>query len=150
MAQDQKDPLVQICPQFIEKAVTLAAISILKIHRSELAPFVNLHAGEKAYFSAILFCRGSSLENDDLGARGVSILSQLWTSQNIFKRLDGRVESLVTRIRSRLSMSVVFDCFWWWREEFTGQISPYRDDSQYSSRYSQIAVDSLTELTWRY
>ncbi|CAM1507621.1 Fc.00g072620.m01.CDS01 [Cosmosporella sp. VM-42] len=130
IAQDQKDHLVEICPQFIEKAVTLAALSILKIQRSELVPLVDLSAGEKAYFSAILFCRGSSLENDDLGARGVSILSQLWTSQNIFKRSDGRVESLGTRIRSRLSMSIVFDCFWWWREEFAGQISPYRDDSQ--------------------
>ena len=108
----------------------LAALSIFKIYRSKLGPFVDLSAGEKAYFSAIRFSRQASLENDDLEARGVSILSQLWTSQVVFQRSNGQVDSLGTRIRTRLSMSVVFDCFWWWKEEFAGQSSPYNEDAQ--------------------
>lgn len=131
---NQHPQLVDICTVFIERAVMLAAICILKIHRSELAPFIDLDAGERAYFSAIQFCKQASLENDDLGARAFTILSQLWTSRNVFQRSNGRIDSLSTRIRTRLSMSIVFDCFWWWREEFTGQTSPYRDESRGTSR----------------
>ena len=95
-----------------------------------MVAFVDVDAGQKAYFAAILFFRKSSLESDDLCARAAGILTQLWTSNNVFKCSNGRIESLGTRIRSRLSMSIVFDCFWWWKEEFLGQASPYTDDSQ--------------------
>lgn len=131
-AQDEGDHRNELCTTFVERTITLAAISILKIHRSELAPFVDLDAGEKTYFSAILLVRKASIENDDLGARAASILSQLWTSQKAFRRRpDGRGgKGLETKIRSRLSMSAVFDAFWWWREEFAGKINPYKDEDQ--------------------
>jgi hypothetical protein len=135
MNQDTSTRVVELCMMFVERTVMLAAISILKIYRSKLAPFIDLNAGERAYFSAIRFLRQTSLENDDLGARGVSILSQLWTSQNVFRRPNGQHDSLATRIRSRLSMSVVFDCFWWWREEFAGQVSPYNEESRHASMF---------------
>ncbi|KAB5560325.1 hypothetical protein GE09DRAFT_962033 [Coniochaeta sp. 2T2.1] len=128
--------LAELCTMFVERTVMLAALSVFKIYRSNLAPYIDVNAGEKAFFSAIRFCRQASLENDDLGARGVSILSQLWTSQNVFRRPNGQVDSLGTRIRTRLSMSVVFDCFWWWREEFAGQSSPYSEDARRMSATS--------------
>lgn len=37
-------------------------------------------------------------------------------------------------------MSIVFDCFWWWREEFAAQPSPYRDDSELHSTHAQLTV----------
>jgi transcriptional regulatory protein LEU3 len=27
-------------------------------------------------------------------------------------------------------MSVIFDCFWWWRAEFGGQSNPYQDQGE--------------------
>ena len=105
----------------------LAAFIILKISRSYLAGRVDLRSGEKAYFTTIVALRESSLQNDDLYARGAMILTQLWTSTRVFRRPDGVVEGLFLRIRTRLSMGVVFDCFWWWREEFQGKTSPYTD-----------------------
>ena len=105
----------------------LAAFIILKISRSYLAGRVDLGSGEKAYFAAIVSLREFSLQNDDLYARGAMILTQLWTSSRVFRRPDGVIDALTLRIRTRLSMSVVFDCFWWWREEFQGKTSPYND-----------------------
>jgi transcriptional regulatory protein LEU3 len=98
----------------------LASCTILKIHRSELAPHLDLEAGEQAYFASIVFAREGSIQNNDLSARGASIFSQLWNSQKIFKGKDGKIDSLSSRISSRLSTSVVFDCLWWWRQEFGG------------------------------
>ena len=115
------------CPDYGHRTMLLAAFIILKISRSHLAARIDLRAGEKAYFAVILALRESSLENDDLCARGAMVLAQLWTSTRVFRRPDGIVDGLTLHIRSRLSMGIVHDCFWWWREEFQGKSNPYRD-----------------------
>lgn len=140
--------LIETCPAFLDRSVPLAAFAILKIMRSPaLAQHVDLEQGERAYFAAILLSRRGSLQNDDLSARAVSILSQLWASRRIFRRADGTTQSLGTRIRSRLSMSVVFDCFWWWREEFGGQTSPYAQEPSQTTpkRGEQSGARTLSE-----
>ena len=115
------------CPDYGYRTMLLAAFIILKLSRSSLADRVDLRAGEKAYFATILALRESSLENDDLCARGAMVLAQLWTSTRVFRRPDGVVDGLTLRVRSRLSMGIVFDCFWWWREEFQGKLNPYKN-----------------------
>ncbi|EHK17250.1 uncharacterized protein TRIVIDRAFT_205851 [Trichoderma virens Gv29-8] len=120
-------------PVFVQKSLMLAAFTILKISRSELAPHLDLQAGEQAYFAAIFFAREESLQNNDLSARGASILGQLWNSQSIFKGKHGIIDSLSSRITSRLSMSTLFDCLWWWRQEFGGLGNPYEGRQQLRS-----------------
>jgi hypothetical protein len=139
MAEDQQSGFVDTCTVFIDRCVTLAAFTILKIVRSPLSEHIDLEAAERAYFLAIRFARRVTLQSDDLGARGATLMSQLWTSKNIFRYGSGRVESLRGRIRSRLAMSVVFDCFWWWREEFGGRPSPYRDDTNDAAAGGKMA-----------
>ena len=112
-------------PDYSNWPKLLAAFIILKISRSCLAGRVDLRAGEKAYFATILEFRESSLENDDLCARAAMVLGQLWSSTRVFRRPDGVVDGLALRIRSRLSMGIVHECFWWWREEFQGKANPY-------------------------
>lgn len=111
---------------YLSRTLLLAAFTILKISRSEqLAAFLDLDRGEAAYFAIINMFKGMSLENDDLASRSATILAQLWRSQKIFRRPDGTLDGLSLRIRSRLAMSVIFDCLWWWREEFAGVKNPF-------------------------
>ncbi|KAL7947515.1 hypothetical protein V8C42DRAFT_318000 [Trichoderma barbatum] len=117
-------------PVFVQKSIMLASFIILKISRSELAQHLDLAAGEQSYFAAIVFAREASLQNNDLSARGASILGQLWNSQSIFKDKHGIIDSLSSRISSRLSMSILFDCLWWWRQEFGGLGNPYERRQQ--------------------
>lgn len=35
-------------------------------------------------------------------------------------------------------MGVVFDCFWWWRAEFGGQLNPYPDDGDLEEQSEPI------------
>ncbi|KAJ4858218.1 aconitase family (aconitate hydratase) domain-containing protein [Trichoderma breve] len=130
-------------PVVVQKSVMLAAFTILKIHRSELAPHLDLQAGEQAYFAAIFFAREESLQNNDLSARAASILGQLWNSQSIFKTKNGTVDSLTSRISSRLSMSTLFDCLWWWRQEFGGLGNPYENRQQTRSE-TLTGTESVT------
>jgi hypothetical protein len=119
------DQLAAVCSTYVCRTMSLAAFSILKISKSSLSPFLDLRTGEMAYFAAIRLLKKASLQNDDLSAKAAAILTQLWTSDRVFKGADGQIRSLTLRIRSRSSMSVVFDCIWWWREEFGGQTSPF-------------------------
>lgn len=118
-----------VCTFHFQRMLLLAAFVILKILRSELSSIVDAQIGERAYFKFILFLKEASVLHDDITSRGAGILTQLWASDNIFKRSDGRRDSLSLRIQSRLTMSVVFDCHWWWREEFGGQASPYEGET---------------------
>lgn len=60
--------------------------------------------------------------------RTALIMHDLWHSNKVFRRKDGRIESLGLRLRTRLSMSVSYDMFWYWREEFGNMQNPYNGD----------------------
>ncbi|KAJ5587979.1 uncharacterized protein N7459_003744 [Penicillium hispanicum] len=116
------------CPFFMYRVILLAAFSILKILRSDAhQSAVDASVGEDSYFSAIMFLKQMSMAHDDITARSADILAQLWASDTVFKGPDGKRDSLSLRIRSRLTISVVYDCFWWWREEIAGMSSPYQE-----------------------
>jgi hypothetical protein len=108
--------------------MTLTGFIILKLVRSEFAQHLDLVAGERAYFQAVQFCKNMSLQQGDLSARAAAIMTNLWSSTKVFKKRDGSVESLGLRLRTRLSMSVSFDMFWYWREEFGNMLNPYSED----------------------
>lgn len=55
--------------------------------------------------------------SNDMAAKMVLVLNQLWNSSKAFRKPDG-VESTALRIRSRLVVSPVVDAVWWWRDEF--------------------------------
>ncbi|PSN66163.1 C6 zinc finger domain-containing protein [Corynespora cassiicola Philippines] len=124
----QQTNFATVCPSFVDRTMTLAGFAILKLCRSPLAQHLDLVAGEQAFFKAVDFMNTVSLQKNDLGARCAGIMSNLWGSTKIFLRKDGRVESLGLRLRTRLSMSVSFDMFWYWREEFGHMSNPYNGD----------------------
>ena len=82
--------------------IPVAAFSILRLLRSNLGQQLDSRRGEQAYFAAIHIYRKRSVQNDDLYARGGVIMTQLWSSDTIFRRKDGRSDSLRLRTRSRL------------------------------------------------
>ncbi|ORY13135.1 hypothetical protein BCR34DRAFT_481452 [Clohesyomyces aquaticus] len=122
--------LKTVCSSFIDRSMNLMGFVILKISRSPLAPHLDLAAGEQAYSFAVQFSKDQSLLQHDIGARCAAIMTQLWGSSKIFRRRDGRIESLGLRLRTRLSMSVSFDMFWYWREEFGNMSNPYNNSDE--------------------
>jgi len=95
--------------------LALSAFTLLKLTKK--IPDGNYPYQEKgklSYFRAIALCKQVSLENNDLAGKTSEILSLLWLSA-IF---DNPEASWPLRIRSRLSMSIVFDSLWWWRENY--------------------------------
>lgn len=112
----------------MDRSITLAGFVILKLIRSRLAPHLDLVTGEKAYFQAIQFLKAVSLQPGDIYVRTAHIMTDLWGSNRVFRKKDGQIESLGLRLRSRLGMSVSYDMFWYWREEFEHMQNPYNGE----------------------
>lgn len=135
--------LSDCAPIFISKYLDMAAFTILKISRCPLSQSLDLDRGRRAYFFVINFCRSVSVQSGDIMSRSEGILTQLWASKNIFKRSDGSYDSMTLRCGSRLAMSVVYDCLWWWRSEFGGQQNPYEDNQSSSKLHKILTMRSL-------
>jgi len=115
----------------------LAAVAILKIGRCHVSQSLDAERGKTSYFSVIRMARKATVEPADIAARTSTILTHLWNSKNIFKKADGTFDSLSLRCGSRLAMSMVFDCLWWWRTEFAGQPNPYEGEAGYGKQLSR-------------
>ncbi|CAO2651831.1 Nn.00g001140.m01.CDS01 [Neocucurbitaria sp. VM-36] len=128
MTMTQQTAFASVSQSFIDRTITLAGFTILRLVRSPLAQHLDLAAGEKAFFQAVQFLKNVSLQQGDIGLRTALIMNDLWGSSRVFRRKDGRVESLGLRLRTRLSMSVSYDMFWYWREEFGHMQNPYNGE----------------------
>ncbi|KAH8807865.1 hypothetical protein F5884DRAFT_348357 [Xylogone sp. PMI_703] len=129
MQLNQTQQFAKFAPVFVSKFLHLAAFLILRLGRSHLSESgaLDLVQGQKYYFDVIHFHKDMTIRSDDTAARSSIILTQLWTSTTRFRwgNGGGADTSLILRCRSRLAMSVVFDCYWWWRQEFAGLPDPY-------------------------
>ncbi|KAF2748722.1 C6 zinc finger domain-containing protein [Sporormia fimetaria CBS 119925] len=139
----QNTNLIGACPAFIDRTMNLTGFIILKLVRSPLiAQHLDLAAGERAYFQAINFGKTMSIHEKDLNDRAAEIMRALWGSQKVFRKKDGHVESLGLRLRTRLSMSIPFDMFWYWREEFQNTLNPYSDDKSSGHGDDNVSMPS--------
>lgn len=127
-AMTQTVNLPSVAQSFVDRTICLAGFSILRLVRSPLAQHLDLAVGEQAFFQAVQFLKNVSLQPGDIGMRTAMIMHDLWNSNKVFRRKDGRIESLGLRLRTRLSMSVSYDMFWYWREEFGNMQNPYNGD----------------------
>lgn len=120
-------------PTFVTKHLHVPAIAILRIARSHLEDQIDVKRGQNAYFAMITYHRKHAVRPDDAFARFSIILAQLWTSSQIFRTPSGNIDSLRVRSRNRLGMSIVYDCFWWWRQEFGGQVDVFDNNEGMST-----------------
>ena len=79
--------LSHCAPIFVSKYLELAAFTILKIAGCYLSPSLDVERGRRAYFFVINFERNTSVQAGDVATRAVGILTQLWASKKIFKRV---------------------------------------------------------------
>ncbi|KAK5677191.1 hypothetical protein LTS10_010380 [Elasticomyces elasticus] len=133
------------------RMATVASLCILRVLRSPLAAQVDSQVGEEMCFEAIRLSKKRSIQNTDLCARVATILTQLWSSTKAFRLRDGTVNGLRIFLRSRLSLSILYDSLWWWRAEFGGTgTNPYiqtdrTDGTTVSHAVAEILSSTATE-----
>ena len=92
----------------------------MKLLNSFFARHIDVQQSRVLFNRTIHGIRSISVANDDLPARLAELLAQLWRSwgAGMLKTTGAVDSSLQLRVRRRMSMSLVYDSIWRWREEF--------------------------------
>lgn len=108
---------------YILQMIIAAAFTLLKLLNSFFAKTIDLDEGKALFTRTISTIREISVTNSDLPSRLAEVLAQLWRGGGAGSRITGPTSgsldnSLQLKVRCRLSMSLVYDSVWRWREEF--------------------------------
>ncbi|CAF9936651.1 MAG: hypothetical protein ALECFALPRED_006914 [Alectoria fallacina] len=111
---------------YILQMIIAAGFSLLKLMNSFFASHVDIEYGRNLFNRTIQAIRSISVFTNDLPNRLAEVLAQLWRSSGAGSRRmvaanDGTDSSLRLKVKCRMSMSLVFDSVWRWREEFQAQ-----------------------------
>jgi transcriptional regulatory protein LEU3 len=99
---------------------------LLKVLKNQyFAAFVEAEAGKKLFNLSVTAIRKMSVSNNDLPGRLRDVLAYIWSHADTQIISGVGRDGLQLKIRGRMSMSVVYDSLWRWREQFEVR----RDDS---------------------
>ncbi|KKK16620.1 hypothetical protein ARAM_000512 [Aspergillus rambellii] len=109
-----------VCPNQLSFGNLLAGATLLRILKGPVCQDLDVERARAAFFNTITLARQMTTASNDVSAKTVIVLGQLWNSTKSFRKADGS-PCTTLRIRSRLILSPVIDAMWWWRDEFDPQ-----------------------------
>ena len=115
--------LLEYSTNYILQMITAAGFALLKLLNSFFASHINFEYGRSLFTRTIRAIRSISVRTNDLPSRLAEVLAQLWRASGAGSRQfsNGAMSidnSLQLKVKCRMSMSLVFDSIWRWREEF--------------------------------
>ncbi|KAF2466295.1 uncharacterized protein BDR25DRAFT_268728 [Lindgomyces ingoldianus] len=111
--------IIRYCPFFVYQTSVSASFIILKILKNDyFSSFIDVESEQKLFHASVSVIRKMSVADNDLPGRLGDVLAYLWTDTTPNLISGPGKEGLQLKIRSRMSMSVVFDSLWRWREQF--------------------------------
>ena len=130
---------------YILQMIIAAAFTLLKLFSSFFASYLDLDCGKRLFTRTIFAIRSISVQENDLPSRFGEVLSQFWRSSGAGSKTvqatsDASENSLQLKVKCRMSMSLVYDSAWRWREEFQARGS--LDTAVKNPTLPDSAVDS--------
>lgn len=138
---------------YILQMIIAAAFTLLKLLSNSFANYVNLENGKSLFTKTICAIRSISVSENDLPSRFAEVLAQFWRASGTGSKTaqvtsDASENSLRLKVKCRMSMSLVYDSAWRWREEFQARGSlesavknPTLPDSAADSSATSVAGD---------
>lgn len=117
---DRKDQtFFHHCPFYVYQMFVCAAFILLKTLKSpRFYTLVEMSDGRRMFNSSISALRKMSVSNNDLPGRLSDVLAYLWNHPNPQIICGESQDGLQLKIQSRMSMSIVYDSLWLWRNQF--------------------------------
>ncbi|KZF24478.1 hypothetical protein L228DRAFT_252699 [Xylona heveae TC161] len=143
---------------YIMQMMVAAGFTLLKLLNSFFARSIDLDAGKTYFNRTIWSIRAISVNPNDLPSRLAEVLAQLWRAGEAVaasRPTQAAVapdSSLQLKVRCRMSMSLVFDSVWRWREEFQAKgrgnldsavSNPTNPDASADGSSNSAALDSM-------
>lgn len=115
--------LLPYATNYILQMIVAAGFALLKLLNSFFAEKVKLVYGRELFLKTCQAIRTISVATNDLPSRLAEVLAQMWKSGGSgLRRGHGRGDwlenALQLKNQCRMSMSLVYDSVWRWREEF--------------------------------
>ena len=104
---DQVNLKLSVAPFYFVTVANMASVTLLRMLKSSISQYLDVETARETFFLGVNIIKRLSVESEDIAAKMVLILTQLWNSDQVFKRPDGS-EHTALRIRTRLAMSPVF------------------------------------------
>ncbi|KAG8627663.1 hypothetical protein KVT40_005146 [Elsinoe batatas] len=111
---------------YIMQMVLAAGFTLMKLLNSFFASQVDTVSGRTIFLQTVSALRSISVVQNDLPQRLAEVLAQLWQAsgaggQRLFDDNGSKPDiddSLQIKVRCRMSMSLVYDSIWRWKERF--------------------------------
>lgn len=108
---------------YVLQMIIASGFTLLKLLNSSFATHIDLAYGRVLFNRTIWSIRSISVTTNDLPNRLAEVLAQLWRGggggSKIARSDSGFADSsLQLKVKCRMSMSLVYDSVWRWREEF--------------------------------
>lgn len=110
-------------PYYIYQMMVAGGCTLLKLCKSFFASYIDMDYARNLFNRTIWTVRRASVSNNDLPERLAEVLAQMWRlgdappqnqSTNNHADID---HSLRLKVRCRMSMSLLYDSVWRWRED---------------------------------
>lgn len=114
-------PVLSYTPYYVYQMLVAAGCTLLKLSKSFFAAHIDMEYTNSLFNRTIWAIRGVSVSNNDLPERLAEVLAQMWRLGNAPtpKPADNPEmdDSLMLKVRCRMSMSLLYDSVWRWRED---------------------------------
>ena len=130
--------ILRYASNYILQMIVAGCFALLKLLSSFFSNEIDFARGRQLFHRTITAIRNMSVINNDLPWRLAELMVQMWNGARVEQRsqmaqmasngngnsVEPRTQvddSLQLKVRCRMSMSLVFDSIWRWREEFQAQ-----------------------------
>jgi hypothetical protein len=117
-----------------------AAFALMKLLKSDFRRHIDFEHGKLLFNGAISALRRISVMDHDRPVRLADILAQMW---NAGGPEDSGDDTLLLKVRCRMSMSHVYDTVWRWRHRFRPAKS-YEDTQATTAANPSLSAASIT------
>ncbi|PVH87119.1 hypothetical protein DL98DRAFT_267593 [Cadophora sp. DSE1049] len=164
-AENLRGSILRYATNYILQMIDAACFTLLKLLGSFFSASIDFDRGRLLFHRTIQVIRSMSIINNDLPWRLAELMVQMWNGARVEQRSQQQMnnngnghepravvdDSLQLKVRCRMSMSLMFDSIWRWREEFQAQgrgnleaamKNPTNPDSAAESSASSTHMDS--------
>ncbi|THC96444.1 hypothetical protein EYZ11_004093 [Aspergillus tanneri] len=114
-------PVLSYTPYYVYQMMVAGGCTLLKLCKSFFAAHIDMEYTKSLFNRTIWAIRGVSVSSNDLPERLAEVLAQMWKLGNAPtpKPADNPEmdDSLMLKVRCRMSMSLLYDSVWRWRED---------------------------------
>lgn len=113
-------PVLSYTPYYIYQMMVAGGCTLQKLFKSFFATHMDLEYTKDLFNRTVWAVRSLSVSSNDLPERLGEVLAQMWRLGGTPSPNPGANEvddSLMLKVRCRMSMSLLYDSVWRWRED---------------------------------